>query len=348
MRFIFFADVHISDTAPSLRTETYTEDILDKLEEIASLCATAKTDYAIFGGDFFNSKIAARVSHNLVNKSLTVLDKFPCPIIFIVGSHDVPYGRLDLLYKRPIGTILRHPKVMYISDVLELCESKSLSIRIFPVSDSYNNTTEEVLTALRMQREGFKGTPTLKYYDIALLHQPVVREGTYPYPVVQAVDLVGEADLCLYGHMHNYEGVWTTVVADKSTTFVNLGAVSRGSIDEKSLSREPKVFLFEVSEEGTLSLQKEVCLKSARPVAEVFRLAEKQEQLDRAVDIEVLLTSMKETQFVVFSTQSAIERIKSLTYSGRADLLPEEHDFSAAHFEAVKTVAVELLEELEA
>jgi hypothetical protein len=87
-------------------------------------------------------------------------------------------------------------------------------------------------------------------------------------------------------------------------------------------------------------------LKTAKPAAEVFRLAAKQEQDGREADIEALLLSVKATHFGTFSSTSAIERIKSMVYAQRDDLLPEELEFSEAHFEAVKTASVELLEEL--
>ena len=348
MRFVWWSDFHISDTPPSMRTESYTEDILAKGYEIAELCTTEKADYAIFGGDFFNSKIASRVSHSLVNASLTLLSKFPCPVIFIVGSHDVPYGRLDLMYKRPIGTLLRHPNVIYVDNVTTLdLQDREHCIRLLPVSDSYNNTTDEVVAALKEQRAQSDGVdPDRKMYDIALLHQPVVKGGTYPYPVIQAADLVGTADLILYGHMHNYEGVWDMTVEGQTTKFVNVGAVSRGSLDEKTLARKPTVVSFAVNEVPELYDLKEIALKSAKPAAQVFRLTENQESLERGADIEALLGSVRKTQFGAFSVQSAVEKIRSLEYTSRTDVLPEEHEISEAHFSAVKNTAVKLLEEI--
>ena len=118
MKFCWFTDVHVSDVPPSMRQENYSEEIFDMIRETADVCRKIKADYAIFGGDWFHSKVSSRVSHNLVNESLKVLDEFPCPILWLVGSHDVPYGRLDFMDKRPIGTLLRHPKVIYIDDCL--------------------------------------------------------------------------------------------------------------------------------------------------------------------------------------------------------------------------------------
>jgi hypothetical protein len=330
-----------------MRNEGYTEEILAKLDEIAQLCGTEKVDYALYGGDFFNSKVSARVSHNLVNASLRALDKFPCPLFFIVGSHDVPYGRLDLLYKRPIGTILRHPKVTYLEDSFLLGDvSGGPSIRLLPVSDAYNNTTEEVVASLKAMREKHEAVD----YNIALLHQPVVKEGSFPYPVVQSADLVGTADFVLFGHMHNYDGVWELSVDNQKTTFANVGAVSRGSLDEKTLLRTPTILIFDITFiniDGTAGLTlREVPLKSAKPVAEVFRLSAKQEQMGREVDIEALLHSVKATHFGTFSPAAAIARIKSMAYAQRDDLLPAEGELSEAHFERVKQVSVELLEEL--
>jgi hypothetical protein len=259
----------------------------------------------------------------------------------------VPYGRLDLLYKRPIGTLLRHPNVIYLEDLYVVASSDPV-VRLFPVSDAYNNTTEQVQQAIVNMRLSHPETD--KAFDIAVLHQPVVREGSFPYPVIQSSDLVGYADLVLYGHMHNYDGVWSQGLpgAEVPTTFVNVGAVSRGSLDEKTLARVPMVAVIDVLDIDDVPgcTVREIKLKSAKPAKEVFRLAEKQEQMNREADIEALLLSVKATQFGAFSTQAAIERIKSLSYAKREDLLPEEHEFSEAHFEAVKVTAVELLEEL--
>lgn len=352
MRFLWFSDTHVSDTAPVMRTETYTDDIFEKIAEVSSLCVEHEVDYALFGGDWFNNKLAARVSHNLVNRSLRALDAFPCPVIFIVGSHDVPYGRLDLLYKRPIGTLLRHPNVKYLDSALELVEN-NIAVRLYPVSDSYNNTTEEVvseLTRMRYEADTVKADG-VQYYDVALLHQPVVKEGSFPFPVVQSADLVGLADAILYGHMHNYEGTWEMrLPGGPPTTFVNMGAVSRGSLDEKTLSRVPTVFMFDVLEiapDHTLGMAyNEIPLKSAKPAEEVFRFAEKQEQVNREADIEALLTSVKETGFTAFSSQTAIDKIRGMSYTPREDATPEDTKYAIAHFDAVKTVAVEILEEL--
>lgn len=346
MRFCWFSDVHLADTPPSMRQEGYAEDIFLKLEEIAVLCKTAKVDYALMGGDWFNSKISSRISHNLVNASLAALDAFPCPIIFIVGSHDVPYGRLDLLHKRPIGTILRHPRVEYISDTDVRQLTKGASVRIFPVSDAYNNTTEEIVEVITDMKRRDGHLPDEKHFDIAMLHQPVVKEGSFPYPVVQSADIVGLADLVLFGHMHNYDGVWDMTVEGQTTTFVNVGAVSRGSMDEQTLARQPRVFLFDVDEDCKLSLQKEVVLKSAKSAVGVFKVAEKEEQVLREADIEALLLSVKETQFGTFSTQSALEKIRLLPYAYRDELSSESNDAAAGHFESVKSIAVEILEAL--
>jgi predicted phosphodiesterase len=329
-----------------MRKEGYADELFLKLEEIAELCVTHKVDYALFSGDFFNSKISAKVSHSLVNAALSALDAFPCPILFIVGSHDVPYGRLDLLYKRPIGTIIRHPKVVYISDTAMLEPEAGIKIRVFPVSDSYNNTTEQVIGALEDMRkrstdDNFMG----HYYDIALLHQPVVKKGSFPYPVVQSMDLVGLADFIVFGHVHDHDGVWEYAVGENKTTFANVGAVSRGSLDEKTLARKPMVLLFEIDHDLKLTW-KEIVLKSAKPAAEVFKLAEKQETLTREADIEALLQSVKETQFGTFSTQSAMAKIKIMPYSYRVELSEVDNSLAANRFDAVKVVAVELLEAL--
>jgi DNA repair protein SbcD/Mre11 len=347
MKFLWWSDFHIADVPPVMRSATYKEDVFSKGYEIASLCEERGVDYSIFGGDFFNSKVSARISHSLVNEALRLLNAFPCEVLFLVGSHDIPYGRPDLAEKRPIGTLLQHPSVSFLNGARLLLPA----VRLYAVSDSYNNTTEEVLAELAKQRDvterALAELPKRRshYYEVAVLHQPVVKEGTYPYEVIQASDLVGTADLILYGHMHNYEGIWDLTVNDKTTKFVNVGAIARGVLDEKTLSRTPTVVLFELDEHVLVSIE-EIPLKSARPANEIFRMAEKQERLEREADIEALLVSVKETQFGMFSAHGAVEKIRALQYALRTDILPEDKEVSEAHFEAVKNAAIEILEEL--
>jgi hypothetical protein len=149
--------------------------------------------------------------------------------------------------------------------------------------------------------------------------------------------------MVLYGHMHNYEGVWEQRVGDGlPTLFVNTGAISRGSLDEKTLSRIPTVLVFDVLKmpNGPVgAAYREIPLQSAKSAEAVFRLAEKQEKLDREADIEALLTSVKETGFAAFSSTSAIDKIKAMTTES-------DDAYVLGHFDAVKTVAIEILEQL--
>lgn len=351
MNFVFFTDAHLSDTAPASRTDNYTDEILKKLYEVSDICRRVKASYALFGGDWFNSKVAAKISHSLVNKSLNVIDSFPCPIIWILGSHDVSYGRIDSIEKRPIGIILKHPKVIFIDDAYEIdipnLSNVPLRARFLPVSDTYN-TYKEVVDKV----SGMMSKPDQDfiseggiYYNIALLHQPIARSREkVPYEVMYAVDLVGYADMLLYGHMHKYEGTWeeTGYFPDESDNDVELkllvngiGSISRNTIDR--YEHNPGVFIFGVNyinNEIKINHQ-EHFLTEVKAKEEVFKAPE---LVETDIDIKEFMSQINKVSFGLFTKEKAIEVIQNFVESNL------DKSISIETLKRVKCKAVEILE----
>lgn len=352
MIFCWFSDVHLADVAPASRIDDYSNVVIEKLLFIAQTCLKVKAEYVLFGGDLFHSKIASKISHGLVNKILKVLDEFPCPILFIVGSHDISYGRIETINKRPIGTILKHPGVRFLEEpyiinpdpVGVIDENTELLIRVLPLSDTYNKT-DEVLNTIRNDKKissikGFTG----KYYDIALLHQPIVKDKkVYPYDVIPADDLAGEFDLGLIAHMHDDKGIWERPLNNKVTIFAQVGSVSRTSIDDKG--RKPKFLLFDVSNKN-----KEISLSYKEVEIPIVEAVFKEESSDNKIDesIKTLLDNVNETSFGIFSTEEAIKAIgKEILYEAyRSDIEPASEDQALEFYRTVKEKAVEILEKV--
>lgn len=365
MIFTWWTDAHLADVPPSMRKEDYSEEILSKINQIANISNKVNADFSIFGGDFFHSKLASKVSHSLVNRALKVLDEFPCPILWILGSHDISYGRVETLNKRPIGTILKHPNVTYMDKPYQVDsvpvpmpnENGGLRIRFLPVSDTYNKP-EEVLQTLNEQLAQSVDHGFIKnggeYYNIAVLHQPVVKDNkNYPYDVIHADDLLGYADLVLFGHMHNYDGTWTITGScpdendrdvDMQTIISNVGSISRPSVDD--VNREPRMFLFDVSLKGDKPIfsSKELILDH-KPATEVFKVEEANKNADIDNQIKGLLDNMKDTSFGLFDKEQAIKSIAEdiMFECFNEHIEPCAEDQAQEFYSKVRDKAVEIL-----
>ncbi len=124
MKALLVGDVHLNDRAPSMRTDTYTEDILDKLRfTVVTAKSILDLDAVIWSGDIFHTKQPHRTSHWLVQQVLNLGQEYPCPWLIVPGNHDMQHDRIDSLGSQPLGTLFQagsampligsHPKNQY-------------------------------------------------------------------------------------------------------------------------------------------------------------------------------------------------------------------------------------------
>lgn len=271
MKAVLVGDIHLSDRPPSIRTDTYADDILDKLAQAVTL-ATEHADVVVLLGDVFHVKTPSRTSHRLVMRTAEVLEAFRGPVLIVPGNHDMSQDRLDSLPGQPLGTLALSPNITLLDQWSEW--------------------------------EGIYGIPYLNDLDefcrhvasvaddpgIVLIatHQSIFPPGEHPpYPHLNA-DVVAAHEGTVpiaYGHIHDPHGAYLA----NGVWFCNNGAISRGSLHEQTLKREPKVTLFDSEAEGcpfaTLPLR-------FKPADQVFRLAEHRDEVARVTRLDDFLTSI--------------------------------------------------------
>ena len=108
-RLLFVGDVHVSDKAPSTRTDSYREDILKKLIEIGRLAAVVHA--VVFVGDLFHSKQPRNTSHQTVQAVCRILQSYDCPVYIVPGNHDYAAKNHGSLSRHPLGTVALMPNV---------------------------------------------------------------------------------------------------------------------------------------------------------------------------------------------------------------------------------------------
>ena len=110
-KLLFFSDVHVSDKPPRNRSDSYSDDIFNKLFYISSYVKMDTSIEAILiGGDLFHNPIANRVSHHLVGRWFDWLDTLNVPCVIVPGNHDL--NNIISIKKQPIGLLKKHSNVI--------------------------------------------------------------------------------------------------------------------------------------------------------------------------------------------------------------------------------------------
>lgn len=288
MRALILGDLHLSDRPPSLRTETYAQDVLTKVEWVSKAAARLHCDVLIQAGDVFHIKSPSRTSHWLVQQAADALRAGGLPVLIVPGNHDMQHDRLDSLERQPLGALAKMRGI----DLL-VGRHPDLPVTGIPFLQFWTDLST-----------------WLKAYDRSTLlvtHAPIMPPGTtVPYDVIPAedwADMMGEGAVA-YGHIHDNHGTYS--VGD--VLFSNQGALSRGSLHEATLKREPAVAVWDASDRTFTRV--EVPHKSA---VEVFRLSEKAVEDERTLRLDDFLESVESTSLKHLTVEEVLARLEMMS-----------------------------------
>ena len=301
-RALLIGDIHLADRPPSIRTETYTDDILTKLEEAVDLAYETECMVIVLAGDVFHIKAPSRTSHKLVQRTADILTKHKIPVLIVPGNHDMSNDRIESLEKQPLGTLAKVEGI----DLLICHDDRFPWVYGVPYLANYEEDLPGWATAYRMYTDEQKAKD-FDYWPLLVTHAPIFPSGEEPpYDYINASDWAAmfERGHTYFGHIHDPNGAFT----EGGMTFCNQGAISRGSLHEKTLKREPAVTVWDPFEGGFMRLP----LKKVKPVEEVFFLADKQEVDDRQERLSEFLGAIGNTQLEVVGTEEVIAHAESL------------------------------------
>lgn len=290
---LIVGDIHLADRPPTSRTDTYKEDVLNKLKWIVEYSNKRKPDSLLLLGDVFHIKRQDRNSHGLVQETGRILGSSTAPVKIVVGNHDVQNDDYLSVGSQPLGTLSLHPNI----DILT-GPDKELPLYGIPYVDP---TKENIEYWLNEYREA--GGPD-KYPFIAT-HQAIFPEKEMPiYPHVLAENWAQEFSpkYTAYGHIHSRmkAGAWFTI---QGTTFLNNGAISRGSLHEETVKRKLAVTWFDGSKEEPFS---SIDIPY-RPFKEVFLWDDINRTRDTKDKVDAFLTSLGSSSFDYLTAEGIIE-----------------------------------------
>lgn len=308
-RILTIGDIHLADRPPSIRTETYTDDILAKLQAAVDLAAQHQCEAVVLAGDVFHLKTPTRNSHSLVQRTGEVLVSAKLPVLIVPGNHDLSNDRLDSLKKQPLGTLAKMAGI-------ELLIGPHPTLPLFglPYLHDWSDLPRWMKEYQRWS--GLKKAEDMDFRPLMVTHAPIFPPGQEPpYEFIDAADwaeMMENGD-CYYGHIHDPHGAYVPNEAYKNVVLCNNGAISRGSLHEATLKREPKVTLWG-DDEGPYGPFTTLPLPF-RPVEAVFRLREKEDVDEKTNRVEEFLNHVGTTKLDGLSIEEvhAQARVKGLS-----------------------------------
>jgi len=243
-RIISIGDLHLADKPPGSRVGNYRDQVLGKIEKSRHLAVARQVAAVLLTGDVFHLKTPTRNSHSLVRSLIEILQEFPCPVFVAPGNHDLSNDRLDSLPRQPLGVVLESGALTLLTPeghdvVLEDDEGNPIKIRL--AATSYNE--RDPLPECHKVKKGDND------YLITVGHFYSSPQGGhyFGHTCLSYREMSKtETDLWVMGHFHNDQGIQMV----RDTYFINLGALSRGSLDEDNITRQVKIGYVELSKPG--------------------------------------------------------------------------------------------------
>lgn len=298
MRYMQVNDPHACDRPPRYRTDSYPEDIFNKLSEANKIARKQKCDFILYTGDLFHNPAASRVSHYLVNAWMMILDEAPCPVYIVPGNHDLAAGRLDSLPKQPLGTLGLHPNATLMKDgeIYEPVGGRTLCA----VGWNYAINAGYIQSIV-----GLSNPVTI---DVLALHAPIMAKPNPHFLTIQPGELKGLARVISYGHIHAPAPVYR----EGNTTFSNPGALGRCTLgNDEDFTREPAVAIVTMENEDSKPWIDYTPVPH-RPAEEVYRTELHSAREDESEAIAQFVQSLGSATVTAVTVEALAEEAKKM------------------------------------
>ena len=285
INLVWRTDVHLSDRAPSSRTDDWTDAVFDKLGQVRDLAREVNAAAIIDGGDFFHIKSPGRNSHALVNRTAEHHSTYPCPVYCTPGNHDSVYGDYSFLPQQPLGVLYSTGVFKRLYDEHEAVFRRSGGVTVRVVGVPYHGTSYDMERFTSIE----KGDEDIL---ICVAHVLASHKGGTMFEgedIIKYADLLDTApDVYLFGHWHKNQGVETL----GGKQFVNIGSLTRGTLSQDNLDRIPSAAVLRCTEKG---VEVEVAPLNVRPAEEVFDVEGRERQVRRQMEMDSFVDAIRES-----------------------------------------------------
>jgi predicted MPP superfamily phosphohydrolase len=287
LKFITFTDIHISSVNPSSRKGSYEQDILDKLTQIKDIGKKLGVNFFICGGDLFNLKAPMRNPHGLNSKLINLFKSFPAPIYATEGNHDLRQDSYETFDEQPLNVIYSSDALIQARDIRKTFNNIHVRIRSIPFQE------EPDLSSIERAKEDVDLNIFILHLYASLDGGMLFKTKLFSYEEIsQLMD-----DIFVLGHYHADQGLQTLTLRGKVQHFINVGAISRGSLSEEDVKRTPNISLVTVlKKEGKISIVADSVPLKVKSPEDIFDLVvherEKKEQKEAQEFVSKLQTEL--------------------------------------------------------
>ena len=318
INLVWRTDVHLSDRAPSSRTDDWADAVFDKLGQVRDLAREVGAAAIIDGGDFFHIKSPGRNSHALVNRTAEHHSTYPCPVYCTPGNHDSVYGDYAFLPQQPLGVLYSTGVYKRLYDEHEaVFTHDGITVRV--VGIPYHGTTYDMERFTSI----VKGDEDIL---ICVAHVLASHKGGTMFEgedIVKYADLVDTApDVYLFGHWHKDQGV--EEIGGKQ--FVNIGSLTRGALSQDNMDRIPSAAVLRCTDKG---VEIEVVPLNVRPAEDVFDVEGRARQVKRQVEMDSFVEAIREALQPTEGEQTLTEAVE-----GMGDVPNEIRERALAYLES--------------
>ena len=302
INLVWRTDVHLSDRAPSSRTDDWADAVFDKLGQVRDLAREVNAAAIIDGGDFFHIKSPGRNSHALVNRTAEHHNTYPCPVYCTPGNHDAVYGDYSFLPQQPLGVLYSTGVFKRLYDKHEAVFRRSGGVTVRVVGIPYHGTSYDMERFTSIEK-GDEDVLICVAHVLASHKGGTMFEGE---DIIRYADLVDTApDVYLFGHWHKNQGV--EEIGGKQ--FVNIGSLTRGSLSQDNMDRVPAAAVLRCTEKG---VEVEVVPLNVRPAEEVFDVEGRARQVKRQVEMDSFVEAIREALQPAEGEQTLAEAVTGM------------------------------------
>lgn len=278
-RYIQVNDVHLSDKPPRWRKDSYTDEVLEKLQWVAHQGPLQRAQAILCTGDLFHIPTPSRNSHALVRRVMEVISSVPTLDWLIVpGNHDVGSMADSTFSRSPLATLAVLPNVHILDGIYEA----QPGVKFLGVPWDHNLTTEAIAKAC------WNAANLGHRIQVIAIHGAVARESNPFYSTLHPETFGGYAQVISHGHLHAPETPYKAAGA----VVVNPGSLSRGSLTSTDLGRTPQVAVVTVTEGVAVEMLPVPC----RPAQEVFRVESALRERQESEAVTTFLTALASLQ----------------------------------------------------
>lgn len=294
IRLVWRTDVHCADHTPASRTDDWVEAVMDKLVQVGNIARSVKATAVLDGGDFFDPKPPIRTSHRLIQRIIRAHENYPCPVYGNVGNHDCRLSQISALPESPLGTLFEtgiFQRNYFLLGEEGVSESHEAlfedSVKVQVVGIPYHGPRYNLDYFKRIQKPPGVDYLIVNAHLLASPHGGSMFAGEDIVRYADLPELCPDADVFCFGHWHKNQGV---VEIAPGKWVVNIGSLTRGSLNQDNVDRIPAVAIMSFEESGVTIETRNLEVK---PASEVFDMEKRVREEERAMTMDAFVTKIQ-------------------------------------------------------